>query len=310
MKPGGLDHMTAGPKRPGGLGRGLSALLGDIAPITGPDAAGGPDPVRSGAQTLPLGSIVPSAVQPRRRFDDQQLKDLTASIRERGVLQPLLVRPHPTDAGLYEIVAGERRWRASQAIPLHELPVIIRDLSDSETLEIALIENIQRADLNPVEEADGYRRLVQEFGRTQDEIGKAIGKSRSHVANLIRLLDLPEVCRALLVEGKLTMGHARALLGTDDPDSLARLIVAKGMSVRQAEALAAGKKAAGRPKGALSRKVKDADTEQLERDLSAAIGLSVGIEHKGGSGSVRINYSNLDELDDLCQRLCAPRARS
>jgi ParB family transcriptional regulator, chromosome partitioning protein len=299
--------MTSGPKRPTGLGRGLSALLGDIAPATGVAAVYSPDSARSGSQTLPIETIVPSAVQPRRRFDEGQLRELTESIRERGVLQPLLVRPHPVDVGLYEIVAGERRWRASQAIPLHELPVIIRDLSDSETLEIALIENIQRSDLNPVEEADGYRRLIQEFGRTQEEIGQAVGKSRSHVANLIRLLDLPDGTRALLIEGKLSMGHARALLGTTDPDSLARLVVAKGLSVRQAEALAAGKKSAGRPSGALSRKVKDADTEQLERDLSAAIGLAVAIEHGNGSGSVRIAYTNLDELDDLCQRLCAPR---
>lgn len=299
--------MTSGPKRPTGLGRGLSALLGDIAPATGGAAVQSPDSARSGSQTLPIEAIVPSAVQPRRRFDEAQLRELTDSIRERGVLQPLLVRPHPVDAGLYEIVAGERRWRASQAIPLHELPVIIRDLSDSETLEIALIENIQRSDLNPVEEADGYRRLIQEFGRTQEEIGQAVGKSRSHVANLIRLLDLPAGTRALLIEGKLSMGHARAMLGTTDPDSLARLVVAKGLSVRQAEALAAGKKSAGRPAGALSRKVKDADTAQLERDLSAAIGLAVAIEHGHGSGSVRITYTNLDELDDLCQRLCAPR---
>lgn len=299
--------MSTGPKRPMGLGRGLSALLGDITPTAAGDATLQPDSARSGVRTLPIGQILASDVQPRRRFDEQQLKELTDSIRERGVLQPLLVRPHPARHGQYEIVAGERRWRAAQAIPLHELPVIIREFSDSETLEIALIENIQRADLNPIEEADGYSRLVREFGRTQDEIGQAVGKSRSHVANLIRLLDLPTGARTLLIEGKLTMGHARALLGTTDPDALARLVVAKGMSVRQAEALAAGRKGAGRPKGAMSRKVKDADTAQLERDLSAAVGLPVTIDHNNGSGVVRIAYANLDELDDLCQRLCAPR---
>lgn len=307
-------------KRPSGLGRGLSALLGDLqasVPATAP-APGAPDTpapavqpasgtlaVTSGGVTrLPIEKIVANPRQPRRHFAEEALNDLAASIREQGVLQPLLVRPAPGKPGLYEIVAGERRWRASQRVPLHELPVLVRELDEATTLEIALIENIQRQDLNPIEEADGYRRLMEEFGHTQEEVGRLVSKSRSHVANLLRLLDLPPYVRALVAEGALSMGHARAIAATPDPAGLADKVVEEGLSVRQAELLAqAAKQPASPARTAKARPGKDADTVALERDLAAALGMKVEIADQGGKGVLTVRYASFDQLDELCGRL-------
>ncbi|HEY4547110.1 MAG TPA: ParB/RepB/Spo0J family partition protein [Pedomonas sp.] len=315
----------AEPRRPSGLGKGLSALLGDLgtsvianpAPRSaaavaqaGSGAEAVPEAVRLSAQRIAIEKIVPNAKQPRRNFSEEAIDELARSIREKGVLQPLLLRPAPNRPGFYEIVAGERRWRASQRAQLHELPAVVKDLDDSTTLEIALIENIQRQDLNPIEEAEGYRRLIDEFHHTQEEIGKLVGKSRSHIANLLRLLDLPPYVRALLAEGALSMGHARALATTPDPAKLADEVVEKGLSVRQTEQLAQEAKnptpVATSAKGEARLKPgKDADTVALERDLSATIGLAVTINDRNGQGTLTISYKNLDQLDDICARLTA-----
>lgn len=285
-----------------GLGRGLSALMADIAVET-PDA-GTPRPAE---MMVPIEKIVPNPDQPRRRFADDALAELAESIRAKGVIQPLIVRRSPRREDAFEIVAGERRWRAAQRAQLHELPVILRDFDDTEVLEVAIIENIQRADLNPVEEAAGYRQLMDRFGHTQERLSQALGKSRSHIANLLRLLTLPDDILEMLRSGDLSAGHARALVTTEDPSSLAREIVRKGLSVREAEALAkrsrpdaAGRKPAHRP-------VKDADTRVLETDLGAALGMSVSIEHDEatGKGRLTVSYKSLDELDELCGRLSA-----
>ncbi|MEM1265566.1 MAG: ParB/RepB/Spo0J family partition protein [Pseudomonadota bacterium] len=275
-----------------GLGRGLSALLADAEP----ESARSDD-------TVPIDLIEANPDQPRRNFDPLALDDLTKSVAEKGVLQPLVVRAAPGKQGRYQIVAGERRWRAAQKAGLHDIPVVIRTLSDAEVLELAIIENVQRADLNPLEEAEGYRQLIERFGHTQDQIATALGKSRSHIANLLRLLALPSDIQALLSSGAISAGHARALLPIDDPMALARRIVDEGLSVRQTEALAKVKKdptAPARPKAE-----KDADTRALEADLSAQLGLKVRIDHgpSGERGELRVNYQTLDELDTLCQRL-------
>ena len=280
-----------------GLGRGLSALLDDAADVgTAPDKA---------TTTLPVAYLTPNPYQPRQRFDEDALAELTASIREKGLLQPILVRP-VGDTGSYEIVAGERRWRAAQTVGLHEVPVVIRELSDGQALELAIVENVQRRDLSPVEEARGYRRLMDDFSHTQEAVAEMVGKSRSHIANLLRLLGLPRPVLELIDGGQLSMGHARALIGADDPSGLARLVTAKGLSVRQTEAMAQTAKTAKstRPRQPRARIAKDADTRALERDLSAALGLSVDIRHKGpAGGTITFNYATLDQLDDLCQRL-------
>ena len=280
-----------------GLGRGLSALLDDAADV-------GSTPDKS-TTTLPVAYLTPNPYQPRQRFDEEALAELTASIREKGLLQPILVRP-VGDTGSYEIVAGERRWRAAQTAGLHEVPVVVRDLSDGQALELAIVENVQRRDLSPVEEARGYRRLMDEFSHTQEAVAEMVGRSRSHIANLLRLLGLPQPVLALIDGGGLSMGHARALIGADDPAGLARLVTAKGLSVRQTEAMAQTAKTAksARPRQPRARVAKDADTRALERDLSAALGLSVDIRHKGqAGGTITFNYTTLDQLDDLCQRL-------
>ena len=280
-----------------GLGRGLSALLDDAA-----DVGSTPDKPTT---SLPVAYLTPNPYQPRQRFDEEALAELTASIREKGLLQPILVRP-VGDTGSYEIVAGERRWRAAQTAGLHEVPVVIRDLSDGQALELAIVENVQRRDLSPVEEARGYRRLMDEFSHTQEAVAEMVGKSRSHIANLLRLLGLPQPVLELIDGGGLSMGHARALIGADDPAGLARLVTAKGLSVRQTEAMAQTAKTARstRPRQPRAGVAKDADTRALERDLSAALGLSVDIRHKGqAGGTITFNYTTLDQLDDLCQRL-------
>ena len=284
-------------KRPS-LGRGLSSLLGEAAQEQPVDAAGGPQ--RGGVQLIPVASIEPNLAQPRRVFDEDALAELAESIRARGVIQPIIVRPRD---GRFQIVAGERRWRAAQKARLHEVPAIVRDFDDAETLEVALIENIQRRDLNAIEEAQGYRRLVEEYGHTQEELGKLVHKSRSHVANLLRLLDLPPAVQDLVGSGKLSMGHARALIPAEDPEGLAEEVVKRGLSVRETEKLVRG----GRPKqlrlGPMEYKGSDADVAALERQLGDMLGLKVTIRHAPGGGTVALGYSTLDQLDMICQRL-------
>jgi ParB family chromosome partitioning protein len=283
-----------------GLGRGLSGLLADMVPLQSPEAAPARD---AGTRPVPIDRIRANPYQPRRSFDETEMQELAASVRERGVIQPLLLRPHPEHPGEFQIVAGERRWRAAQAAGLHELPAVVRELDDGEVLELAIIENIQRADLNAVEEALGFRQLMDRFGHTQERLAEALGKSRSHIANLLRLLTLPEPVLALLRAGKLSAGHARALVTAADPLALARQVVDRDLSVRQTEQLA---KAAAQPPAARpAPAAKDADTRALEADLTANLRLKVSIDHKPGgqAGELRIRYGTLEELDGLCQLL-------
>ncbi|MDP3958749.1 MAG: ParB/RepB/Spo0J family partition protein [Pseudorhodobacter sp.] len=291
-----------------GLGRGLSALMADVN-LRPADGATQPASPRAELR-IPIENLAPNPDQPRRDFDDDALQELAASIREKGIIQPLLVRAHPEKPGTYEIVAGERRWRAAQIAQLHEVPVLLRDLTDSEVLEVAIIENIQRADLNPVEEALGYRQLMERFGHTQEKMAEALSKSRSHIANLLRLLQLPQEVQTWLREGKLSAGHARALITTPNPVALASQVIAKGLSVRETERLAKRPAAGTAP----SRKTgprhaeKDADTRALEKDLSAHLRMTVSINHQGlDGGNVVITYRNLDQLDELCQILSTMR---
>ncbi|APG48793.1 ParB/RepB/Spo0J family partition protein [Phaeobacter porticola] len=289
--------------KPRGLGRGLSALMADVnpEPVSTEKQA-----VRSTEVMVPIEMVIANPDQPRRQFLQEDLDDLTASIREKGVLQPLIVRPR--DSGQYEIVAGERRWRAAQAAQLHEVPVLIRNYSDVEMMEVAIIENIQRSDLNAMEEAQSYKQLMDKFGHTQERMAEALGKSRSHIANLVRLLHLPEDVQSLVHERRLSAGHARALITSDNASDLAKKIVKGGLSVRATEALVK-KDAAGlqiaTARSAKKAGEKDADTRALEADLSAALRMKVSIDHKAGgeAGVVTIGYGSLDELDDLCGRL-------
>ena len=270
------------------LGRGLKALFGE-------DRAGD---ASVGVRTVPTAMLTPCPLQPRRRFDEDALDELARSIREKGVLQPLIVRPGAS--GDFEIVAGERRWRAAQRAQVHEIAVVVRDLSDEEALAVALIENIQRDDLSAIEEARAYSRLAQEFGKTQNEVAVVVGKSRSHVANMTRLLELPDEVQTMLAEGKLTAGHARALVGAPDAVALARRIEAEGLSVRAAERLRkSGKGRSRRPA------VENADTLALERSLSNALGLKTKISFDGNGGTVTLAYESLEQLDDLVKRLRA-----
>lgn len=283
-----------------GLGRGLSALMADVPT---PDSA-----PRRPDMHVPLDKVFPNPDQPRRSFDPDALEDLARSIREKGIIQPLIVRPRPGHDGEYQIVAGERRWRAAQMAQLHDLPVLVRNLDDTEVLELAIIENIQRADLNPIEEAAGYRQLMDRFGHTQERLAAALGKSRSHIANLLRLLTLPDEVIDHLRQGRLTAGHARALVTHEDAVGLAQRVIKDGLSVRDTEKLV--KKPVknifsdGQPKPRHALE-KDADTRALEADLTASLNLYVEITHSAGaeSGHVTIRYSNLDELDELCRVL-------
>ena len=276
-----------------GLGRGLSALLGE------PVAATATETPRGAVRHLPIEQLRAGRYQPRRHFDQDAIDDLTQSIKEKGILQPLLVRP--LDDGDYEIVAGERRWRAAQAAQLHEVPVIVRSMDDREALELALIENLQRQDLSPLEEAEGFRRLMEEFSHTQEELARVLGKSRSHVANMMRLLGLPEPVRDLLERGSLTAGHARALLTAENPVELAEQVVSQGLNVRQTEKLAQSPAKTAKPK--LPKVEKDTDVIALERSLSNLIGLHVTIDGASKGGVLAIHYNNLDQLDDIISRL-------
>jgi ParB family transcriptional regulator, chromosome partitioning protein len=294
--------MTKKPTR--GLGRGLSALMADVTSDE-PEAGGAPAQPRRADQMVPIDQIEPNPDQPRRTFTANELEDLAASIREKGVIQPLILRVNPRREDIFEIVAGERRWRAAQMAQLHSVPALIRDYSDTEALEVAIIENVQRSDLNAIEEAAGYRELMDRFGHTQEKLAGALGKSRSHIANMLRLLNLPTDVQTYLREGKLSAGHARALITADDPSGLAKQIVAKGLSVRETERLAAKPKSPEKGTKEKAHSEKDADTMALERDLSAATGMKVTIDHKTGAetGSLTIRYGTLDQLDELCQKL-------
>jgi ParB family chromosome partitioning protein len=293
--------MTDSPrKRPAGLGRGLSSLLGEVqqeAPVR-LDAEGGSRV--SGVQMIPIAGIEPNPAQPRRVFAEEALAELAASIQARGVIQPIVVRPY---GHRFQIVAGERRWRAAQRARLHEIPAIVREFSDDETLEVALIENIQRQDLNAIEEAQAYQRLVDQYGHTQEELGKLVSKSRSHVANLLRLLDLPAKVQTLVGTGQLSMGHARALITASDPEGLAEEVLRRGLSVRETEKLAASGKPARQKSLPIEYKGAGADIAALERQLGDLLGLRVSIKHSPKGGQVTLGYTSLDQLDMICQRL-------
>ena len=273
-----------------GLGRGLSALLGEVE-----------GPAASGVREIPIELIRSNPGQPRVDFDEAELESLAQSLRQKGVLQPILVRPMRQADGEFQIVAGERRWRAAQRAGLTAMPAVVRELGDLETLEIALIENIQRADLNPMEEASAFQALMGLGQATQEGVADAVGKSRSHVANTLRLLQLPAVIQALVRSGKLSAGHARAIIGAADPVAMARKVMTAGLNVRETENLVR-QEAEGR-KAPPPARPRDADTLALERDLSDRLGLHVTLADKNGSGEVRIRYQSLEQLDDLCRRL-------
>lgn len=298
------------------LGRGLSALLGEERAQFGTR-----EPNRGPLQVL-IGSLRPNHLQPRSRFDETELRELADSISAKGILQPILVRPAPPDGAgggtAYEIIAGERRWRAAQLARLHEVPIVVRELSDGESLELALIENIQRANLNAMEEARGFARLIDQFDHGQEDIGRLVGKSRSHVANLLRLLALPESVQSMIEDGRLSAGHARTLVTAHNPEALAQQIIEGGLSVRAAEALAQSVKPPSGKKhpvsGLRQAQTKGPNTLALEVQLSDSLGLKVSIDDHGESGGViSVAYRTLEQLDDVCRRLTngpAPAGRS
>lgn len=290
-----------------GLGRGLSALMADVGIDAGVnDTIATPESRRGALETLPIEAIRANPDQPRRNFDDRALGELAESIRAKGIVQPLVVRP-VADGG-YEIVAGERRWRAAQLAQLASIPVLVRDFDDQEVLEVAIIENIQREGLNAIEEAAGYRQLIDRFGHTQEKVAEALGKSRSHIANLLRLLNLPQEVQNMVIAGTISAGHARALVTAEDPVGLAMKVAGQGLSVRETEDLARRVVAPPLPGSARAARQRDADTRALEEDLSANLGMSVVIDHRvGGEGQVTIRYKTLDQLDQLCQLLSSAR---
>ena len=278
------------------LGRGLASLMGDVGVET--HAA---ERMRT-QRRIPIEFVRANPRNPRKLFSEAELEDLSASIRERGIIQPIVVRSRGTD--VYEIIAGERRWRAAQRAGLHEVPIVVLEASDGEALELAIIENVQRTDLNPLEEATGYQVLAAEFDHSQDDIAKIVGKSRSHVANTLRLLKLPDTVKAYINAGKLSAGHARALINQPDPEAVAREIVAKGLNVRQVEALGQERaEAEGKTVKTRARTIKDADTVALEKRLSDALGLVVTIDHRGKGGVLQVRYRTLEQLDDVIRRL-------
>jgi ParB family transcriptional regulator, chromosome partitioning protein len=283
--------MNPNQDRPRGLGRGLSALIGDEAA-----AVKGEPVAKKDLRSLPVAFLQPGRFQPRMSFDEQPLQELAASIREKGVLSPILVRPIGPDR--YEIVAGERRWRAAQLAKLHDVPVVIRELPDDQALELAIIENVQRADLNAIEEGAAYEELISKFGRTQEDVAREVGKSRSHIANTVRLLRLPNQVKAWIREGKLTAGHARTLLSEADPEARARELIEGALTVRQAEQRSVLKKKPG------GKPAKDPNIADLEASISNRLGLKIQIIHKGDKGGeMRISYKSLEQLDDLTRRL-------
>jgi len=285
------------------LGRGLSALLGEAAPeVSAGSPSSGKNTAEGGFSLLPIEFLSPSPLQPRRVFAQEEIDSLAKSMKERGILQPILVRTKSDNENQYEIIAGERRWRAAQMAQIHEVPVIIRGLTDEEVLEVALIENIQRADLNALEEGLGYRRLIDRFNHTQDSLSKVIGKSRSHIANTLRLLSLPETVKELLNDGKISAGHARALIGVQDPEAIADEIVKRALNVRQVERLIKASKGLPYSKPHKTQK-KDPDTRSLEQTLAGLLGLAVEIDFNGSGGKLVVKYKNLDQLDDIIRRL-------
>lgn len=288
-------------ERQRGLGRGLSALLGDAATEAAPVTPGQVLP--TGVQLAPIESLKPNPEQPRKVFRPEDLSELTQSIRDKGVLQPILVRTQPGEDGVWQIIAGERRWRAAQGARLTEVPIIVRQMDDLEVLEVAIIENVQRADLNPLEEALAYASLMERFGRTQDAVAGIVGKSRSHVANTLRLTYLTPRAKELVSDGVLSAGHARALLTAKDPDALAEKIVLEGLNVRQTEALARKSQGAQPKSRAKAQPSSSPDTAALEQDLADALGLKVTLADRGGKGELTLSYANLEQLDDLCRRL-------
>ena len=280
------------------LGRGLSALLGEENETEQTS-------VQNGVKTVAVADLEPSPFQPRHTFDEEALRDLVESVKTKGVIQPLIVREH---GGKYEIIGGERRWRAAQQAGLREVPVLVKDFSDKEAMEVALIENLQRQDLNALEEAEGYRRLMEEFSNTQEELAQAVGKSRSHVANTMRLLGLPQPVKAMLETGKLTSGHARALLTAKNPEALAQTVVARGLNVRQTEKLAQEENTPKKPKAAPKKSDRQIECDELAQDLSRVLGLTVSIRPKARGGELVLTYSTLEELDRLISRLSAKSA--
>ena len=296
--------MTENKSRPNQLGRGLEALFGESQSEyrrSDPEIRSVDEAATVGARSISIAKLVPNPLQPRTRFDDSGLDELTASIKQQGILQPLIVRPNPIDKATYEIIAGERRWRTAQRAKVHEAPVIVRDLSDSEAFAVALIENIQRDQLSPMEEATAYARLAADFNQTQEQIAQVVGKSRPHISNTMRLLDLPPDVQTLLLEGKLTAGHARAVLGSKDPSALAGQIVRKGLSVREAERLV--NRGITKKKSKQERNDKTTDILALEGELSRTLGVKVVIDYDGTGGSIRVNYRTLEQLDDVIERL-------
>ncbi|MHC5655615.1 ParB/RepB/Spo0J family partition protein [Stappia sp.] len=282
------------------LGRGLAALIGEV----GTEPPADPRPPRD-TRKVPIEFLTANPRNPRKSFAEADLEDLTNSIREKGVVQPLLVRPVQGRDNAYEIIAGERRWRSAQRAGLHLVPVVVRDVTDQEALELAIIENVQRADLNPIEEGLGYDQLVQEFSYSQSELARVIGKSRSHVANTLRLLKLPNSVKDYLAEGLLTAGHARALITAEDPAALAELIVERGLNVREAERLAQDPDALKKGGKTAARPEKDADTKALEKRLADSLGLKIAIAHKAnkGTGELKIKYASVEQLDEICRLL-------
>ena len=304
--------MSSEKQKPSRLGRGLSALIGEVEGVSAASSGEERDvETKTDASTLRIGDIRPNPQQPRRYFAEADLNELSESIRAKGVLQAILVRPDPKTEGKYQIVAGERRWRAAKQAGLTEIPATIRQMDELELLEIGIIENVQRTDLNPIEEAEAYGALMKRFGRTQEGLAESVGKSRAHIANTLRLLNLSDVAREHLREGRISAGHARAALGAPDPDAVIAMAVNKGLSVRDVEKLSRSAKEDGSIEtvaGRVRQAAKDVDTEALEADLARALGLSVDIRHKGDKGEMRIKYSDLEQLDDLCRRLTAKRS--
>jgi ParB family transcriptional regulator, chromosome partitioning protein len=292
-----IEETQSSAPRPSRLGRGLAALIGEAA------EEGAGLPRGRGQRTVPIEFIRANPLNPRKAFSEEDLTELSESIRSKGVIQPILVRPKAGMPDVYEIIAGERRWRAAQRAGLHDVPVVVVEAADKEALELAIIENVQRTDLNPLEEAAGYEQLLEQFGYAQVELAKVVGKSRSHVANTMRLSKLPSGVKQLLATGELSAGHARAMLSAADPEALARRAVAQGLTVRDVERMVQNE-AGGAPAAPRAAKPeKDADTRALEKALGDVIGLAVTIDHKAGGGTLSIRYTTLEQLDALCRRL-------